>query len=154
MPDFLSYDLARGLHIVPFVAWMAGLLMLPRLYAYQTGAAPGGELDLKMREGAARLRRIILTPALVATWIFGLYLLSLITSNFTRLDTIRTWLAVKLVLVVLLSGLHGWLVANGKKLARGERPRSEKFWRLMNEVPFIIAIVVILLATAEPMLPL
>lgn len=151
--QFLSYDLARGLHIISVVAWMAGLLMLPRLYAYQTGATPGGELDLKMREGAKRLRAIILTPALLLTWTFGLYLLSTFTHLFQNWN-LPLWLWAKLGLVTVMTGLHGWLVANGKKLAAGERPRSERFWRLMNEVPFILAIVIILLATAEPTLPL
>lgn len=152
MLEFLSYDLARGLHILSFVAWMAGLLMLPRLYAYQTGAIPDGELDHKMREGAARLRQIIMTPALLSTWVFGLYLLATITSGFSNWN-LPLWLWAKLTLVVGLTGFHGWLVSNGKKLARGERPRSEKFWRMINEAPFVLAIVVILLATAEPTIP-
>ena len=152
MPEFLSYDLARGLHILSFVAWMAGLLMLPRLFAYQTGASPDGELDHKMREAAQRLRRIIMTPALISTWLFGLYLLATFTSGFQNWN-LPIWLWAKLTLVTGLTGFHGWLVSNGKKLARGERPRSEKFWRMVNEAPFVLAIVVILLATAEPTLP-
>lgn len=146
MPDILPYDVARGLHIISFTAWMAGLLILPRFYAYQAGAQPGGELDLKMRDAARRLRAIILTPALVATWVFGLYLLL----SFAWGMVGEFWLTTKLLLVVGLTAAHGWLVSVGKKLARGERPHSEKFWRGVNEIPFVVAIVVIVLATAEP----
>jgi putative membrane protein len=142
----ISYDLARGLHIIAVLAWMAGMMMLPRFYAYQTGAEPGGELEKKMIEGARRLRAIIMTPALIVTWVLGLYLL--FAYDLARLT--EWWLIAKLALVVGLSGLHGYFIAAGKKLAAGQRVRSEKHWRMMNEVPFLIAIAIVLLATLEP----
>lgn len=147
---FIPYDLARGLHIISFTAWMAALLMLPRLMAYQTGAEPGGELDKKMRVAIASLRGIIMTPALLATWVFGLYLLAAYSGAMAT----SFWLATKLALVVLLTIMHGWLIANAKKIGRGERLHSERFWRRVNEIPFVIAIAVILLATTEPNLPI
>jgi protoporphyrinogen IX oxidase len=128
------FGLIKSLHIIAVLAWMAGLLMLPRFYAYQTGAQPGGELEKKMIEAAAKLNQIILTPAMVAAWIFGL------------------WLWLKIVLVLALSGLHGFFVGQGKKLARGERPKTEKFWRMINEAPFLIAIVVVFLVILRPSL--
>lgn len=139
------YDLARGLHIIAVIAWMAGLLMLPRLYAYQMEAQPGGELERKMIDAAAKLRSIILTPALAATWVLGLWLLHY---DAARLG--EPWLIGKLALVIAITGLHGFYVSEGKKLARGERRRSAKFWRMINEIPFVIAIGVVLLATLEP----
>lgn len=144
--SFISYDLARGLHIISFTAWMAALLMLPRLMAYQTGAHPGGELDQKMGIAIARLRGIILTPALLATWLFGLYLLAAYSGAMAT----SFWLGSKLGLVVLLTIIHGWLVANAKKIGKGQRPHTERFWRMINEIPFVIAIAIILLATLEP----
>jgi putative membrane protein len=142
----LDYNWLRAIHLLAVIAWMAGLLMLPRFYAYQTGSVAGGELDKKMIDAAASLRKIILTPALIVTWVLGVLLLA--SSNWVQLS--MGWMHVKLTLVLLLSGYHGYLVAEGKRLARGERRRSEKFWRMTNEVPFLIAIAVVILAVVEP----
>ncbi|HVY02906.1 MAG TPA: CopD family protein [Caulobacterales bacterium] len=141
-----GYNLARGLHIIAVIAWMAGLMMLPRFYAYQTEAEPGGELEKKMIEASAKLRTIILTPSMIAVWALGLYLVF----SFHRDHLLAFWLVAKLSLVIVLSGIHGFFIAEGKKLARGERPRTARFWRVFNEVPFIIAIVVVLLVTLKP----
>lgn len=146
LQPYLDYNWLRGLHIIFVIAWMAGFLMLPRLYAYQTGALKGGELDQKMTVASRNLIRIIFTPALVVVWVLGLLLIYVYHPNWTQ----EIWLHIKLSLVLGLSGLHGWLVAQGRKLAAGERPRSEKFWRLLNEVPFLVAIAVVLLATLKP----
>ncbi|MDX2237647.1 MAG: CopD family protein [Hyphomonadaceae bacterium] len=147
--DFISYDLARALHIIAVIGWMAGLLMLPRLYVYQTESAPGGELDKKMIEAAARLRAIIVTPAMILVWVLGLYLLGTFFIG-EGAQSLPVWLIVKLAIVTALTGWHGYLVSAGKKLAQGQRARSAKFWRLTNEVPFVAAIVIVLLATLEP----
>jgi protoporphyrinogen IX oxidase len=141
-----GYNLARGLHIIAVIGWMAGLLMLPRFYAYQTEAEPGGELEKKMIDAASKLRTIILNPAMIATWVLGLYLI--VTQHLAHL--LIFWLVTKLILVLGLSGLHGFYLAQGKKLAKGERPYTAKFWRMVNEVPFVIAIVVVLLVTLKP----
>ena len=146
MIDWLDPDWMRALHIIFVIAWMAGMLMLPRLYAYQTASAPGGELDRKMTEAAVRLRRFILTPGITLAWVFGL--LTTASSHWVQLTF--GWMHVKLALVLGLSALHGYYVTEGKRLARGERRRSERFWRLMNEVPFLVAIVVVILAVIEP----
>jgi len=140
------YNWMRALHILSVIAWMAGMLMLPRLYAYQTAAEPGGELDRKMIEAAQRLRTFILSPAIVLAWAFGVAVLW--SSHWVQLT--MGWMHLKLALVVGLSGLHGYYVSEGKRLARGERRRSEKFWRMLNEVPFLIAIAVVILAVVEP----
>ena len=140
------YDLARGLHIIAVLAFVAGMLMLPRFYAYQCESQPGGELEKKMIEAAGKLRAIILTPAVIAIWIIGLWLLF----EFDRGKWGDAWLWIKIALAVVLSGLHGFFIAQGKKLAKGERRYSAKFWRMISEVPFVIAIVMVLLATIEP----
>jgi len=144
--SWLDPEWMRALHIISVIALMAGMLMLPRLYAYQTGSEPGGELDRKMIEASTKLRTIILNPALILTWVFGL--LTAASSNWIQFQ--MGWMHAKLVLVVILSGLHGYYSAEGKRLAKGERRRSEKFWRMMNEVPMLIAIVVVILAVVEP----
>ncbi|HVY86295.1 MAG TPA: CopD family protein [Caulobacterales bacterium] len=156
MEHVISYDLARGLHIISVIAWVAGMLMLPRFYAYQTGSQPGGELEAKMIKAARSLRFIIVMPSMILAWAFGLFLFSTyLVSDWDRplpevLAGVPHWFWAKLVLVLILSAYHGFLIGAGRKLARGERKHSEKFWRLMSEVPFIIAIAVVLLATVEP----
>lgn len=152
----IGYDLARGLHIIAVMAWIAGLLMLPRFYAYITGSQPGGELEAAMLKAARSLRLIILTPSMILAWAFGLFLfftyLSGLSSDWdlSRLANVPHWFWLKLLLVLGLSGYHGFLSAQGKKLAAGQRQHSEKFWRLMSEVPFLVAIAAVLLATLEP----
>ncbi len=152
----IGYDLARGLHIIAVMAWIAGLLILPRFYAYISGSEPGGELETAMLKAARSLRLIILTPSLILSWAFGLFLfftyLSGLTGDwdFTRLAHVPHWFWLKLVLVVGLSGYNGFLSTEGRKLAAGQRPRSSRFWRLMSEVPFLVAIAAVLLATLEP----
>jgi protoporphyrinogen IX oxidase len=152
----IGYDLARGLHIIAVIAWIAGLLMLPRFYAYITASQPGGELEQAMLKAARSLRLIILGPSIILSWALGLFLfftyLSGLTSDWdmTRLGHVPHWFWLKLVLVVGLSGYQGFLSAEGRKLAAGQRPRSERFWRMMSEVPFLVAIAAVLLATLEP----
>lgn len=156
MDHVIGYDLARGLHIIAVIAWISGLLMLPRFYAYITAATPGGELEAAMLKAAASLRAIILGPALVLTWAFGIFLFATyLTGDLNRpigdiLATVPHWFWGKLILVLGLSGYQGFLSAQGRRLAKGERPRSERFWRLMSEVPFLVAIAAVLLATLEP----
>lgn len=155
--EWLDYNLARGLHIIAVMAWVAGLLMLPRFYAYICGSQPGGELEAAMLKAAKSLQRIILLPALLLAWLFGLLLLSF-QSGFAgvddalalRLGSVEVWIWGKLFLVLLLSGYQGFLSAEGRRIAQGQRRYSEKFWRLMSEVPFLVAIVAILLVTIEP----
>jgi putative membrane protein len=156
MDHVIGYDLARGMHIIAVIAWVAGLLMLPRLYAYVTASQPGGELEQAMLKAARGLRMIILAPSLVLAWSFGLFLFATyITGDWNRpmaevLGGVPHWFWAKLLLVLGLSGFHGFLSAEGRKLTAGARPRSERFWRLTGEVPFLVAVAVVLLATVEP----
>jgi putative membrane protein len=156
MQHVISYDLARGLHIIAVMAWVAGLLMLPRFYAYIAGSQPGGELEQKMLKAAKSLQMIILTPAIILAWAFGLFLFATyLVSDWSRplpeiIASVPHWFWAKLILVLGLSGYQGFLSAEGRRIANGERRHSEKFWRLMSEVPFLVAICAILLATLEP----
>lgn len=156
MEHVIGYDLARGLHIIAVIAWIAGLLMLPRFYAYLTASQPGGELEAAMLKAAGNLRMIILGPSLVLAWAFGIFLFATyIAGDWNRpLGEIIVgaphWFWAKLALVLGLSGYQGFLSAEGRRLAKGERRRTERYWRLMSEVPFLVAIAAVLLATLEP----
>lgn len=134
----------KAAHVVVTFFWIAGLFMLPRYLVHQAGVPVGSPEDLNWRERTARIRRIILTPSLIATWVLGL---SLATSyGFSHAG----WIHGKITLVLLLSGYHGWAVSTAKKMARGERPVSEKALRLLNEVPALFTILIVTLAVLKP----
>ena len=132
LKHFISYDLARGLHIIAVIAWVSGMLMLPRFYAYQTGSQPGGELETKMIAASRSLRFIIINPSMIIAWLLGLFLFSAyLVSDWDRplpdvLAAVPHWFWLKLALVLALSGYHGFLISAGRKLAKGERKHTEK----------------------------
>ncbi len=145
------YDLLRGLHIISVIAWMAGMLYLPRLFAYHTETAPpGSEFDAHFKVWEAKLLRIIINPAMILTFIFGLALIYVDGSQ--RLGwgfLLKPWMLTKIAGIVFMSAWHGFLAGSRKKFLRGERPRSAKFWRMTNELPFIAAIIMVLAVTTE-----
>jgi putative membrane protein len=151
-PDFLSYDLLRGLHIIAVIAWMAGMLYLPRLYAYHTETAPpGSEFDAHFKVWEAKLLRIIINPAMAVTWILGvaLVLWHVYAAGEGWGFLAEPWVIVKLAVVVALSGWHGFLSGARRKIEAGERPKSAKFWRATNEIPFVLAVVAVLAVTLQ-----
>lgn len=144
-PDSTGYRVVQALHIIAVIFWMAGMLYLPRLFVYHTNATPEGELEKALLIQERNLLRIILNPSLIAVWVFALVMVASNSSLWTS-----GWFHAKLLLVILISGAHGFYAANARKFAKGERPRSEKFWRLMNEVPAVGAVLVVLLAVIKP----
>ncbi len=146
------YDLLRGLHIIAMIAWMAGMLYLPRLYAYHTETAPpGSEFDAHFKVWERKLLKIIVNPAMIITWIFGLSLLGfhIFAAGRGWGFLAQPWILVKLAAVVALSGWHGFLAGSFKRFAAGERPKTAKFWRATNEIPFLLAIVAVLAVTLQ-----
>ncbi len=146
----MNYDLLRGLHILAVIAWMAGLLYLPRLFAYHTKATRGSELDETFQMMERKLYRIIMNPAMVVAFILGL---GLIWFDGTRRlgwgFLTKPWMIAKLAGVVFLIGWHHFLGRARKRFALGTNPHSEKFWRATNELPFLAAIVMVLAVTME-----
>lgn len=146
------YDLLRGLHIIAVIAWMAGMMFLPRLYAYHTETAPpGSEFDAHFQGWEARLLRIIINPAMGLTWILGISLIlwHVYAAKEGWGFLAQPWMIVKLAAVIVLSGWHGFLAGARRKLAAGKRPRTGKFWRATNEIPFLVAIVAVLAVTLQ-----
>lgn len=140
----MTYLWLKAGHIVFVIFWMAGLFMLPRYYVYHQEAAPGSPEEAQWIEREAKLRKIILLPSIIVVWVLGLAL-AMTTGAFSQ-----GWFHAKLLLVVLLSGYHGYLVSYGKKLARGERPLSGKTLRLLNEVPGVAAALIVVLVVVRP----
>ena len=140
----LAYPWVKAAHVTFVIFWMAGLFLLPRLYVYHQETAVGSPEDRAWIEREARVRSIILTPAMLAVWVLGLMLAF-------HLDVwSQGWFAAKLALVVALTGYQGWLGAYGNKLARGERPLSGKAVRMINEIPGIAAALIVVLVIVRP----
>lgn len=141
----MIFNVIKGLHILAVIAWMAGLLYLPRLFAYHTRSAPGGEMDETFKTMERKLITIIMTPALVAVVVLGSTLI-----YFDGLVTLsRPWMIVKLAGVLGLITWHAYLEASRRRLAVGQRSHSERFWRMTNELPFVAAIVIVLSVTTK-----
>ncbi|QMW24734.1 CopD family protein [Sandaracinobacteroides saxicola] len=138
------YVQVKALHVIVTFFWIAGLFMLPRYLVYQAGETPGSPEDLKWTERTARLRRIILNPALIAVWILGL----MVATSYGLAGS--GWIHAKIFLVLLLSGYHGWAVGMSKKMAAGQRPMAEKSLRYLNEVPAFFTILLVGLAILKP----
>jgi putative membrane protein len=149
-----AYDLARGLHILAVIAWMAGLLFLPRLYAYDAEQAAKPEplkteMQTLLRLWQARLLKIILNPAAGLALIFGAWLIHLDIQMRGAGFLAQPWMITKLAGVVLLFGWHGYLSAERKRIAAGTSVRTARFWRMTNEIPFVLAIIMVLSVTTE-----
>jgi protoporphyrinogen IX oxidase len=143
------YDWLRGFHILAVIAWMAGLLYLPRLFAYHTRSAPGSEMAATFALMERKLLKIIMNPAMVAAWAFGALLIWAdgVVRGWEFL--LQPWMIVKLLGVVFVTWWHHYLAAARKPLERGERLRSDRFWRMTNELPFLAAVAMVLAVTTE-----
>jgi putative membrane protein len=135
----------KAFHIIFVIAWMAGLMMYPRLKIYQLNGEPGSKLFAEMQLAAIRLRKIILTPSLLGTWTLGLIMLARNPDFLTA-----GWLHTKLVLVLIITGFHMYFVAMGRKIDQSDNSVSAKKLRLLNEVPFIAMMAIVILVVLKP----
>jgi protoporphyrinogen IX oxidase len=134
----------KALHIIVVIAWMAGMLYLPRLFVYHTTAKPGSELSETFKTMERRLLTFIMLPAMIVTWIVGIVLL--LQGQWLGAG----WLHAKLVAVVAMTILHG-LFARWVNEFRFDRNRhSPKFYRIVNEIPTSLLIVIVVLAAVKP----
>ncbi|MBM0169255.1 CopD family protein [Altererythrobacter sp. C41] len=146
MQDILgmTYYWLKAGHLIFVIFWMAGLFMLPRFFVYHQESAPGSAEDAAWVERERRLLKIILLPSIVVVWVLGL-LLAMTVDAWSQ-----GWFHAKLLLVLALSGYHGWMAAYAKTLARGERPLEGRKLRLLNEVPGIAAALIVVLVIVRP----
>lgn len=140
MAGFLgaSYPWIVAAHVIFVIFLIAGLFMVPRFFVYHQQSAVGSAEDAAWVEREARLIRIIMNPSLVITWLLGLAL----AVNIGAFS--QGWFHFKLLMVLVLSGYHGWTVGYAKKLARGERRLSERSLRLLNEVPGVLVPLIVI----------
>jgi putative membrane protein len=141
---FLAY--IQALHIIAVIAWMAGLLYLPRLFVYHAGSKPGSEQSETFKVMERRLLRFITTPAMIATWIFGLIL------AFSGLIDWAGdgWFHIKLLLVMVLSAYSGALASWTRDFAMDRNTRSPRFYRIANEIPTLLMIAIVILVVVKP----
>lgn len=139
-----TYTVLVIIHVFAVVAWMAGMLYLPRLFVYHSKVAPGSEASELFKVMEHKLLKIIINPAMIVTWIAGLLLAT--NAGYWA----QGWLHGKILLVLLMSGAHGYFSANRRRFAADQRPKTEKHWRLMNEVPALFLIGILVLVYWKP----
>ena len=135
----------KALHVISVIAWMAGMLYLPRLYVYHADAQKGSVQSETFKIMERRLYRGITTPAMIATWVFGL---AMVFHGFIDWSSIWPW--VKAAAVLALSGIHGFYGRLLRDFAGDRNTRPATFFRMINEVPFLLAIVIVIMVIARP----
>jgi putative membrane protein len=138
IPWFLAF------HIMAVIAWMAGMLYLPRLFAYHTETTPGSESSERFKVMERGLLRRIINPAMIAVWVLGLTL-AWLTGAYAD-----TWLQIKFALVLGMSGLHGFFARCVRDFANDRNTRSARFYKIINEVPAVLIVLIVLLVKLQP----
>ena len=145
----VTYAWLKAGHIIFVIFWVAGLFMLPRFYVYHQEAPEGSDEEKRWIEREAKLRNIIITPAMILVWLLGI---SLVWVNYANgIALLREpWFLAKFLIVFALSGYHGWMVGYGKTLAAGNRQLSGRALRIMNELPGIAVVIIVILVIVRP----
>ena len=138
------YEWIKALHVIAVIAWMAGMLYLPRLFVYHCEAEIGSKQSETFKIMERRLLKAIINPAMVITWLAGLYL------AWSGHWFASGWFHGKLALVLLLSGVHGFFSRCVKDFAADRNARSQKFYRIINEVPTVLMVVIVILVVVKP----
>ena len=143
---FAIYPWIKALHIMAVIAWMAGLFYLPRLFVYHAERATvGSELDQTFQIMEEKLLRVIMNPAMIVAWIAGLVMLVM-----GAFDWGAVWSWVKLLSVVAMTWAHMWMAARRKEFARGENTRTGRTYRMFNEVPTVLMVLIVVSVIVRP----
>ncbi len=138
------YEWLKAFHVIAIIAWMAGMLYLPRLFVYHCDAEPGSKQSETFKVMARRLLKAIINPAMIVSWALGLWL------AWKGGWQASGWFHAKLILALLLSGLHGFLVRWVRDFAADRNQHSNKFYRIINEIPTILMIGMVILVVVKP----
>ena len=138
------YVWLKAFHVIAVIAWMAGMLYLPRLFVYHCEAEPGSKQSETFKVMERRLLKAIINPAMIAVWLLGLWL------AWSGGWYASPWLQAKVVLVLALSAMHGFFVRWVRDFAADRNTRSQKFYRIINEVPTILMIGAVILVVVKP----
>jgi putative membrane protein len=140
------YPWTKAVHIVAIIAWMAGMLYLPRLYVYHCETAVGSEGSERFKVMERKLYKQIMTPAMLTTFAFGIVLA--LTPGLVNWH--QGWFHVKLLSVLLLGGFHGALGKWRRGFLHDQRTKSQRFFRIANEVPTVLMIVAVVMVVVQP----
>jgi protoporphyrinogen IX oxidase len=138
------YEWLKAFHVIAIIAWMAGMLYLPRLFVYHCEAEPGSRQSETFKVMERRLLTMITNPAMAVSWVLGLWLV------WAGGWYAAGWLHGKIALVLALSGVHGFFVRCVREFGADRNRRSQKFYRIINEVPTILMIGIVILAVVKP----
>ena len=141
----MSYEIIKSLHIISVISWMVGLLYLPRLFVYHADAPIGSVQAETFKVMERRLLKAIMTPAMIASFVFGFWMCALNSELFSE-----PWFHVKFAAVFLLAGVHGKFSKMRRLLENDEKPLSSKSYRIWNEVPTVLMIIIVVMAVAKP----
>ena len=141
----MSYEIVKALHIISIIAWMAGLLYLPRLYVYHADTTIGSVRAETFKVMERRLLKAIMNPAMIASFLFGIWMLVLIPELL-----LETWMQVKIVCVLGMAGCHGVFSKMRRQLENDVPPRPGRVYRIWNEVPTVLMIIIIVMAVVKP----
>ena len=142
----MDYLLVKSFHIIAIIAWMAGLLYLPRLFVYHSMAEVGSVRAQTFKLMERRLLKNIMNPAMILSWIFGLYMLYL---NVSLLQ--ETWMIAKLICVILMTYFHMKFGKMRRLFEADEIPKSDKYYRYWNEAPTVTMVAIVILAVVKPL---
>ena len=138
------YEWIKALHVIAVISWMAGMLYLPRLFVYHCEAEIGSKQSETFKVMERRLLKAIINPAMIVTWLAGLYLV------WAGHWYLSGWFHVKLLLVLVLSAIHGFFVRCVRAFDADQNPHSQKFFRIINEVPTVLMIAIVILVIVKP----
>ena len=138
------YLWVKALHVIAVIAWMAGMLYLPRLFVYHCEAAPGSAASETFKVMERRLLRAIINPAMTVTWVLGLWL------AWRGFGFSGGWLHAKIGLVVAMSAVHGYYSKSVRMFAEDRNEKSARHWRIMNEVPTLLMMAIVILVVVKP----
>jgi protoporphyrinogen IX oxidase len=141
---FRMYEWIKALHVIAVISWMAGMLYLPRLFVYHCEAEIGSKQSETFKVMERRLLKAIINPAMILTWVFGLYL------AWAGHWFSAPWLHGKLLLVIAMSGIHGFFARCVRDFGADQNLRSQKFYRIINEVPTLLMIGIVILVVVKP----
>jgi protoporphyrinogen IX oxidase len=138
------YEWVKALHVISIIAWMAGLLYLPRLMVYHAVSEPGSQQSETFKIMERRLLKAIMTPAMVASWLFGLW------AMWETQAWTQGWFHAKLFLVLLMSAFHGFCAVWVREFADDRRRRRQRFYRFANEFPTLLMVAIVILVIVRP----
>jgi len=138
------YPWAKAIHVLAVISWMAGMLYLPRLFVYHVDAEKGSVQSETFKVMERRLLRGIINPAMIVTWVFGLWL------AWKGFGFQGGWLHAKIGAVLLLSAVHGYLAGAVRKFAEDRNEKPARHWRIVNEIPTLLMVVIVVLVVVKP----